>query len=157
MWGIYSRAVKMVNFKEYKKDFLYHEPTVEFMNAVTEMLRFDGIINLNEQDLNKVRKSGNALACGFGRSKGSDGLNNAVTEAISKDMMIKSTFTNANSILIHMKAGKSYSLHDMGEAFDLIFKNCPPGIDVTFGLSINRSAINECEILLITNGWLYPK
>jgi len=148
----------MINFEEFKRELLYQEPTIEFMTAVDDMIRCDGLLNLVEKDLNSIRNSGNSMVYGTGAGTGANGLNNAVSDALPKDMVAKSAFTKASSILIYMEAGESYSLQNMGEAFDIICRDCPADIDIVFGLSCDKSSTtNECQVVIITNGWLSPK
>jgi cell division protein FtsZ len=147
----------MINLEEFKKEILYQEPTNDFINAVIDMITFDGIINLDYQDLNKTRNSGNSLTFGIGKGRGIEGVKNAASDAIPKDAVLKYVFRKASSMIIQVKASNSYSLVDISGAVELIFQGCLPDLDVIFGLFCDSSAIDECEILVIANGWLNPK
>ena len=145
----------MINLEELKSEILYQEPTVDFINAVKEVITLDGIINLDYQDLNRVRDAGNSLVFGIGKGRGVDGLKIAMSAAITKDVVAKYVFNKASSIIIQIKAGDNYSLIDIQNAIDS-YLDISPDRDVIFGLC-DSSTVDECEILVIANGWLNPE
>ncbi len=122
------------------------------VQATTDLLDANGLINLDFNDIKSVMKDKGPAYMGVGRASGKNAVETALHKAISSPL-VDTKIAGGTSILVNFTGdSKLIGIHEVNKNMKDLKGSLADEVDVFFGISIDERLQDEVLVTVITTG-----
>ena len=122
------------------------------IQGISEIINIPGLINVDFADVRAIMGEGGAALMCIGRASGDERALAAAQQAISSPLLdIK--IQGAKGVLVNMRGGEDLTLHEIGQAAELIRETAAPDGNIIWGAVIDDDYEGELQITVIATGF----
>jgi cell division protein FtsZ len=135
---------------------LADEVLLQAVKGVSDLINFQGTVNVDFADVRTVMKSKGIALMGVGVATGEHRVVEAAQRAISNPLQDDATISGAESVLINITGGQELTLWEVNEASMLIQEEMNVEADVIWGWVVDEALGENVRVTVIATG-LPPK
>jgi cell division protein FtsZ len=135
---------------------LADEVLLQAVKGVSDLINFQGTVNVDFADVRTVMKSKGIALMGVGVATGEHRVVEAAQRAISNPLQDDATISGAESVLINITGGQELTLWEVNEASMLIQEEMNVDADVIWGWVVDEALGENVRVTVIATG-LPPK
>lgn len=126
---------------------------LEATRSISDLINVHGYINLDFADIRTVMSGMGDAMMGTGVAVGENRAITAAEEAITSPLLDGIDITGARGVLINVTGGASMSMHEIGQASNLVQEAVGDTANVIWGMVIDESLSEEVRVTVIATGF----
>ena len=123
------------------------------VRGVVELVTRGGEVNLDFADIRVLLAGAGTAMMGVGRASGADRAITAAREAISCPFLEARSIQSATGVLVNVKAGADFLLHELDQAMDVVRENVASHAEMLFGHVVDEECDGEISVTVIATGF----
>ena len=126
---------------------------LEATRSISDLINVHGYINLDFADVRTVMAGMGDAIMGTGVGIGENRAISAAEQAITSPLLDGVDIRGARGVLINITGGNNLSMHEVGEASNLIHETVGEDANVIFGMVIDENLTEELRVTVIATGF----
>lgn len=126
---------------------------LEATRSISDLINVHGYINLDFADIRTVMAGMGDALMGTGVGIGESRAISAAEQAITSPLLDGVEISGARGVLINITGGNNLSMHEVGEASNLIHNAVGEDANVIFGMVIDENLNDELRVTVIATGF----
>ncbi len=126
---------------------------LEATRSISDLINVHGYINLDFADVRTVMAGMGDAIMGTGVGVGENRAVSAAEQAITSPLLDGVDIRGARGVLINITGGNNLSMHEVGEASNLIHETVGEDANVIFGMVIDEKLTEELRVTVIATGF----
>jgi len=126
---------------------------LEATRSISDLINVHGYINLDFADIRTVMAGMGDALMGTGVGVGESRAISAAEQAITSPLLDGVEISGARGVLINITGGNNLSMHEVGEASNLIHNAVGEDANVIFGMVIDENLNDELRVTVIATGF----
>lgn len=122
------------------------------VKSISELIKVQGVINLDFADVTAVMKDAGHAHMGVGRAQGKDKAEVAAKAAISSPLL-ETSIQGAKGVIISITASPDIGLDDVDVAAGIVKQAADEDANVIFGVAFDDSLDDEMVVTVIATGF----
>jgi cell division protein FtsZ len=122
------------------------------IQGISEIINIPGMINVDFADVRSIMGEGGAALMCIGRASGDERALAAAQQAISSPLL-DLKIHGAKGVLCNMRGGEDLTLHELGQAAELIRETAAPDGNIIWGAVVDDDYEGELQITVIATGF----
>jgi len=123
------------------------------VQGISDLITRPGLINLDFADVKSIMKGMGMAFMGTGMASGENRALDAAQKAISSPLLVDTSISGAQGVLINITGGKDIRLHEVSKASELIHQKAHPDANIIFGTVIDSSMKETVKVTVIATGF----
>jgi cell division protein FtsZ len=150
-----QRLVSMASEKTSMKEAfrLADEVLLQAVKGVSDLINFNGVVNVDFADVRTVMGSKGVALMGVGSASGEHKTVEAAQRAISSPLLDDVSIVGATSVLINITGNNGLTMYEMHEASSLIQEEAHEDAEVIWGWVTDESMEDESRVTVIATGF----
>lgn len=126
---------------------------LEATRSISDLINVHGYINLDFADVRTIMAGMGDALMGTGIGVGENRAIAAAEQAITSPLLDGAQIGGARGVLINITGGATLSMHEVGEAANLIQKSSGENANVIWGMVIDEELSDEVRVTVIATGF----
>lgn len=126
---------------------------LEATRSISDLINVHGYINLDFADIRTVMAGMGDALMGTGVGIGENRAKVAAEQAITSPLLNDIDIAGARGVLINITGGSSLSMHEVGEASNLVQETVGDSANVIFGMVVDEQLTDELRVTVIATGF----
>ena len=122
------------------------------VKSISDLIKVDGLINLDFADISAVMKDAGHAHMGVGRASGKEKASAAAHAAISSPLL-ETTIQGAKGLIISITASPDITLEEVQDAATIVSSAADVDSNTIFGVTLNESLDDEMIVTVIATGF----
>ena len=122
------------------------------VKSISDLIKVDGLINLDFADISAVMKDAGHAHMGVGRASGKEKASQAAHAAISSPLL-ETTIQGAKGLIISITASPDITLEEVTDASTIVSSAADVDANIIFGVTFNESLDDELIVTVIATGF----
>jgi len=123
------------------------------VQGISDLITKPGLINLDFADVKSIMKGMGMAFMGTGMASGENRALDAAQKAISSPLLVDTSISGAQGVLINITGGKDIRLHEVSKSSELIHQKAHPDANIIFGTVIDTSMKETVKVTVIATGF----
>ncbi len=126
---------------------------LEATRSISDLINVHGYINLDFADVRTIMAGMGDALMGTGVGVGENRAISAAEQAITSPLLDGAQIGGARGILINITGGATLTMHEVGEAANLIQQSSGENANVIWGMVIDEELSDEVRVTVIATGF----
>lgn len=128
------------------------EVLLQAVRGISDLIRDDGLVNLDFADVKKAMEQPGTALMGMGRASGESRTAEAAQEAINSPLLEDISIHGAKGLLLYIAGPSNITFDEVEEASNLIKQEVNDDAEVFWGVGLDDTMEDEVQVTVIATG-----
>lgn len=122
------------------------------IQGMAELVLRSGLINVDFANVRSLMQIPGGAFLAIGQGRGSNKAVDAVNESLHHRLVEADTLSDAAGVLVHFTGGEDLTLHEIGQAMELVGKSVRPEAQIVMGATLDESMVGRAQVIMVATG-----